>query len=66
MTPFEAGKITRLVAAAKTYLQEATFPAWAGDDCRICDGDLCHLPACAYLKAEEELQKALKPFEVEK
>ena len=62
MTPFEANKITRLIAAAETYLGEATFPAWAGDDCRICD-NIRHEADCSYRKAEEELKKAIKSAE---
>jgi hypothetical protein len=29
-------------------LDETTYPAWAGDDCRACDGDSHHAVDCPW------------------
>ncbi len=51
-----------LVAAARAFLNVATFPAWAGDDCRLCAYDLNfgHAPDCEYAMAEKALRTALE------
>ena len=51
-----------LATAARAFLNVATFPAWAGDDCRLCAYDLNygHAPDCEYFKAEAALRAALE------
>lgn len=50
-----------LAAAAREYLNEATFPEW-GETCVACDND-GHIDDCPYARAEAALEKALKPYE---
>lgn len=51
-----------LAAAARAFLNVATFPAWAGDDCRLCAYDLNygHAADCEYAVAEKALRSALE------
>lgn len=43
-----------LTEAVTQYHVYATFPAWAGDDCRYCN-KVDHLPDCPYLIAERNI-----------
>ena len=49
-----------LKATALAFLNVATFPAWAGDDCRYCNGvSNQHSTDCEYAKAEAALRAAI-------
>lgn len=50
-----------LKECAAAFLNVATFPAWAGDDCRLCayDYQTGHAPDCEYAIAEKALRAAI-------
>lgn len=53
-----------LEIAAHNFLTLATFPAWAGEDCRLCqDTQQGHAADCPYALADKALRAALKKEE---